>query len=205
MRFAWRTPAIRGAIALALVYFAFGLSFMQLFAPLFALDVLGVGAFGFGVMMSLTGAGSLLGALAIASRSPRRLGLLAPLMAMCFGGLLILFALSTYLPEALGRGWIALPLALVFAAGLFQSGVFALVQVMVLDAAPDQMRGRLMGLLAFDRATMMAGAAAGGVLAEAVGVQPAQILYALLVVAGALAVLVLAPGFRAAAVGAAPR
>ena len=205
MRFAWRTPAIRGAIALALVYFAFGLSFMQLFAPLFALDVLGVGAFGFGVMMSLTGAGSLLGALAIASRSPRRLGLLAPLMAMCFGGLLILFALSTYLPGALGRGWIALPLALVFAAGLFQSGVFALVQVMVLDAAPDRMRGRLMGLLAFDRATMMAGAAAGGVLAEKVGVQPAQILYALLVVAGALAVLVLAPGFRAAAVGAASR
>ena len=118
-------------------------------------------------------------------------------MAACFGALLILFALSTYLPGALGRGWIALPLALVFAAGLFQSGVFALVQVMVLDAAPDRMRGRLMGLLAFDRATMMAGAAGGGLLAEAVGVQPAQILYALLVIAGALAVLALSPGHRA--------
>lgn len=126
-------------------------------------------------------------------------------MAACFGALLILFALSTYLPGALGRGWIALPMALVFAAGLFQSGVFALVQVMVLDAAPDRMRGRLMGLLAFDRATMMAGAAGGGLLAEAVGVQPAQILYALLVIAGALAVLALSPGFRAAAVGAVHR
>ena len=132
-------------------------------------------------------------------------GFAALLLAACFGALLILFALSTYLPGALGRGWIALPLALVFAAGLFQSGVFALVQVMVLDAAPDRMRGRLMGLLAFDRATMMAGAAGGGLLAEAVGVQPAQILYALLVIAGALAVLALSPGFRAAAVGAAPR
>ena len=205
MRYAWRTPTIRGAIGLALIYFAFGLSFMQLFAPLFALEVLNIGAFGFGVMMSLTGAGSLVGALTIASRSPRRLGVLVPLMMVAFGALLILFALSTYLPGELGRAWIALSLLLVFGAGLFQSGAFALVQVIMLDAAPDQMRGRLMGLLAFDRATMMMGAAAGGLLAEAIGTQPAQIIYALLVIVGALAVLLLAPGFRATVVGEARR
>ena len=205
MRYAWRTPTIRGAIGLALIYFAFGLSFMQLFAPLFALEVLNIGAFGFGVMMSLTGAGSLVGALTIASRSPRRLGVLVPLMMVAFGALLILFALSTYLPGELGRAWIALSLLLVFGAGLFQSGAFALVQVIMLDAAPDQMRGRLMGLLAFDRATMMMGAAAGGLLAEAIGTQPAQIIYALLVIVGAVAVLLLAPGFRATVVGEARR
>ena len=205
MRYAWRTPTIRGAIGLALIYFAFGLSFMQLFAPLFALEVLNIGAFGFGVMMSLTGAGSLVGALTIASRSPRRLGVLVPLMMVAFGALLVLFALSTYLPRELGRAWIALSLLLVFGAGLFQSGAFALVQVIMLDAAPDQMRGRLMGLLAFDRATMMMGAAAGGLLAEAIGTQPAQIIYALLVIVGAVAVLLLAPGFRATVVGEARR
>ena len=205
MQYAWRTPTIRGAIGLALIYFAFGLSFMQLFAPLFALEVLDIGPFGFGVMMSLTGAGSLLGALAIASRSPRRLGVLVPLMMVAFGSLLILFSLSTYLPGELGRAWIVLPLVLVFASGLFQSGAFALVQVIMLDAAPDQMRGRLMGLLAFDRATMMMGAAAGGILAEAIGTQPAQIIYALLVIVGAVAVLLLAPGFRSTVVGEARR
>ncbi len=205
MRYAWRTPTIRGAIGLALIYFAFGLSFMQLFAPLFALEVLDIGAFGFGLMMSLTGAGSLVGALTIASRSPRRLGVLVPLMMVAFGSLLILFALSTYLPGELGRAWIALSLVLVFGAGLFQSGAFALVQVIMLDAAPAQMRGRLMGLLAFDRATMMMGAAAGGLLAEAIGTQPAQIIYALLVIIGAVAVLLLAPGFRATVVGEARR
>ena len=205
MRYAWRTPTIRGAITLALIYFAFGLSFMQLFAPLFALEVLDIGPFGFGVMMSLTGAGSLVGALAIASRSPRRLGLLVPLMMVAFGSLLILFSLSTYLPGELGRAWIAAPLALVFAAGLFQSGAFALVQVIMLDAAPEQMRGRLMGLLAFDRATMMMGAAAGGILAQVIGTQPAQIIYALLVIVGAVAVLAFAPRFRATVVGEARR
>ena len=205
MRFAWHTPAIRGAIGLALIYFAFGLSFLQLFAPLFALDVLDIGPFGFGIMMSLTGGGSLLGALAIASRSPRRLGLLVPMMMVSFGTLLVLFSLSTYVPGALGRPWIVLPLALVFAAGLFQSGVNTMVQVMILDAAPEQMRGRLMGLLAFDRATMMAGAATGGLLAAAVGTQVAQIVYGLLVVSGALGVLLFASQFRATVVGARPR
>ena len=205
MRFAWRTPAIRGAIGLALIYFAFGLSFMQLFAPLFALDVLEIGPFGFGIMMSLTGGGSLVGALLIASRSPRRLGLLVPMMMVCFGTLLVLFSLSTYVPGALGRPWLVLPLVLVFASGLFQSGVNTMVQVVMLNSAPVQMRGRLMGLLAFDRATMMAGAAAGGLLAAAVGTQVAQIIYGLLVVTGALGVLLLAPEFRATVVGARPR
>ena len=201
MRFAIGEPAIRGAMALALIYFAFGLSFLQLFAALFALDVLDIGPFGFGIMMSLTGAGSLVGALTIASRSPRRLGLIIPLMMAGNGTLLVLFALSSYVPGELGRPWLVLPLALVFGAGLFQSGIFALVQVVVLDAAPDQMRGRLMGLLAFDRATMMFGAALGGILAETLGTQPAQIVYALLVVGGALTVLAVAPGFRAIVVG----
>ena len=202
MRYAVATPAIRGAIALALIHFAFGLSFLHLFAPLFALEVLAIGPFGFGIMMSLTGAGSLAGALIIASRSPRRLGLLLPAMMAAFGALLIAFSLSTYVPVLLGRGWLALPLALAFGVGLFQSGIFALVQVVVLDAAPDQMRGRLMGLLAFDRATMLMGAAAGGAIAEAIGVQRAQIAYAALVVAGALAILAFAPRFRATAIGA---
>ena len=204
MRYAAETPAIRGAITLALIHFAFGLSFLHLFAPLFALEVLDIGALGFGIMMSLAGAGSLTGALVIASRSPRRLGLLLPLMMAGFGVLLVVFALSTYVPGELGRGWLVLPLALVFCVGLFQSGIFALVQVVVLDVAPDQMRGRLMGLLAFDRATMLLGAAAGGVLAEVMGVQQAQIVYGTLVVIGAIAILVLATQFRETVIGLRP-
>ncbi|MYB42440.1 MAG: MFS transporter [Chloroflexi bacterium] len=202
MRYAIGTPAIRGAISLALIHFAFGLSFLHLFAALFALEVLDIGPFGFGIMMSITGLGSLTGALIIASRSPRNLGQLLPLMMASMGALLIAFSLSSYVPDALGRPWLVLPLVLVFGVGLFQSGIFALVQVVVLDAAPDQMRGRLMGLLAFDRATMLMGAAAGGAIAEAIGVQRAQILYATLVIVGALAILIFARRFRRTVIGA---
>ena len=205
LSFGWRTPAIRGAIALALIHFAFGLSFIHLFATLFALEVLDIGAVGFGIMMSISGAGSLTGALVIASRSPRRLGVLLPVLMAGFGSVLILFSLSTYLPGELGREWLVLPLVLVFGVGLFQSGIHTLVQVVVLDRAPDAMRGRLMGLLALDRATMLAGAAAGGVLAQVLGTEPAQIVYGGLVVTGALAVLALAPQFRATVIGAGRR
>ena len=201
MRFAIATPSIRGAISLALIHFAFGLSFLHLFAALFALEVLDIGPFGFGIMMSLTGVGSLTGALVIASRSPRRLGVLLPVMMAMFGLLLIAFSLSTYVPGALGRGWLVLPLALVFGVGLFQSGIFTLVQVVVLDAAPDQMRGRLLGLLAFDRATMLVGAAAGGVLAEILGTQRAQIVYATLLVLSSLVILIFAKQFRGTVIG----
>lgn len=59
-----------------------------------------------------------------------------------------------------------------------------------------------MGLLAFDRATMLMGAAAGGAIAEAIGVQRAQIVYATLVIIGALAILIFARRFRRTVIGA---
>ena len=71
----------------------------------------------------------------------------------------------------------------------------------MLDAAPDQMRGRLLGLLAFDRATMLVGAAAGGVLAEILGTQRAQIVYATLLVLSSLAILLFAKQFRGTVIG----
>ena len=196
-RFAFAHAAIRGAILIALVHFAFGLSFMQLFAPLFALDVLDIGEVGFGLMMSVAGLGSLGGALFIASRSPTRLGIVLPFMVVAFGSLLMLFSLSTYVPQHFGRVWLFLPFTLVFAVGIFQTGIFALVQSLLLDQAPAHMRGRIMGLLAFDRATMALGVVVGGVLAEAIGTQPSQIIYGALLATSGLALFAFAPSFRA--------
>ena len=43
LRFAWRTPAVRGILIISLAYFAFGMASMQVFAPLFAKQVLDIG------------------------------------------------------------------------------------------------------------------------------------------------------------------
>ena len=195
-RYASGQPEIRGVLVLAMIYFTFGMSYMQVFAPLFALEVLEIGRFGFGVMMSLTGVGALAGALFIACQSPRRLGLILPSISIAFGVLLVIFSLLTYLPSELGRGWLLVPLAITPVLGLSQTGFFSLSQALMLDSAPDHLRGRILSLLSLDRAMVMLGASAGGVMAELIGTQLAQIIYGVVVIIGASAVLVLMPGFR---------
>ena len=40
VKYAWRIPDIRGILIISLGWFTFGMAFMQVFAPLFAVDVL---------------------------------------------------------------------------------------------------------------------------------------------------------------------
>ncbi len=191
--FAWGHPAIRGVLMLSLVYFTFGMSYMQVFAPLFALGVLDIGPGGLGFMLTITGVGALVAALFIANRQPTRLGLILPSVVITFGAMLIAFSLATYLPRPLG---IFLPLGLLMIVGALQTSYFSLSNAMLLHAAPEHMRGRVISLLSLDRAMVTGGAAAAGFLADAIGVQVAQIAYAVVVIAGASAVFVLNSSFR---------
>src|SRR3970282_791999 len=90
-----------GMLILAMAYFTMGMAYMQVFAPLFAKQVMGIGANGFALMMMITGGGALIGAMIIAILVPRRRrgALMLGLMAL-LGTMLVLFALSTYLPWA---------------------------------------------------------------------------------------------------------
>ncbi|MEE8422327.1 MAG: MFS transporter [Dehalococcoidia bacterium] len=193
-RYAASHTAIRGVLILSLVYFTFGMSYMQVFAPLFAEKVLDIGSFGFGFMTSLTGVGALMAALVIANRQPSRLGLILPLLAGVFGVVLVAFSVSTYLPRPAG---LIVPLLLLAVIGSVQTSYFSLARAMMLHAAPEAMRGRVISLLSLDRAVMTAGAAVAGLLSDTMGVQPAQIIYGVICAAGGFAVLMLARGFRA--------
>ena len=204
LRFAFNHTAIRGVLGLSLVYFTFGVSYMQVFLPLFAEGVLEIGSTGFGVMSALSGAGALAMAILIAARPPTRLGALLPGIVVAFGVALVAFSASTYLPRPAGL-W--LPLLLVMLAGAMQTSFFSLGRVLMLQEAPDPLRGRVLSLLSLDRALMTAGAAGAGFLAAWRGVQEAQILYGSLCIAGGLGVLLLATSFRRAtttAVGSLP-
>ena len=194
-RFAMGHPAIRGVLILSLVYFTFGMSYMQVFAPLFARDVLEIGERGFGFMMSLTGAGALVAALFVARHQPTRLGLILPVTVVSFGALLVAFALATYLPGAAG---LIVPLAILTVVGSLQTSYFSLSNALLLHAAPEEMRGRVVGLLSLDRALMTGGAAFAGLLAATRGVQQAQIIFAVVLIAGGAAMLLLNRSFRAA-------
>lgn len=195
-RFAATHPAIRGVLLMSLVYFAFGMSYMQVFLPLFAERVLEIGSEGYGLMSAMSGVGAVAAAIFIARHQPTRLGALLPVLVAAFGGLLIAFSLATYLPRPAG---LFLPLVLVTCIGGVQTSYFSLSRSLMLKSSPDALRGRVLSLLSLDRAFMMAGAGAAGLLAALQGVQLAQIAYGATCIVGALAVVGLDPGFRRAA------
>lgn len=185
LRYAWSAPAVRGVLIIALGYFTFGQSFMQVFAPLFAKQVMGIGDTGFGYMIAVMGVGGTIGTLILATANPTKgrgvllLGLLA-----VFGVLLTVFSLTTYLNV------VALAFVLVAVVGMAQTVFFPLVNSMLIEAAPENMRGRIMGVLSLDRAMMALGAAMAGFLSDQIGPQQAQIIFGLSCVVTAMVMYV---------------
>jgi MFS family permease len=161
----------------------------QQLLPVFARDVLGTDAIGLGALGAASGAGSFVGATAIASvgRVPRS-GLLfwvgSCLMCVCLVG----FALAGNFPLALG---------LVALGGLGQAAFASLQSTIVLGRASDQLRGRAMGALTLAIGCAPLGTLGLGAVTVLIGAPLAVALSA-----GLCAVLVglvttRLPGFRA--------
>jgi len=191
LRFAWRTPAVRGVVIIAMGYFTFGMAFMQVFAPLVATMVLDIGETGFGLMVSVLGIGSVLGSLVLATTSPGRgRGKLMLGLLIIFGLLLIMFSATSYTNS------VALVFIVVVLLGIGQSGFMPLINTLLMEAAPVDMRGRVMGLVSLDRAMAALGGFLAGVLSAAVGAQLAQIVFGAGCIATAVVMLVAYPPLR---------
>lgn len=187
-RYAWGNTTVRAVLLMSFVYFAFGMSYTQVFVPLFAKDVMGIGAGGAGLMVSLTGAGALVSALGIASRQPKKVGVALPAIVWSFGMMLVAFAATTYLPRPYG---LILPFIFITATGATQTMYFSLSNAALLGSAPAEMRGRVISLLSLDRGVMSLGGMGAGFLAEAMGVQVAQLVYGAVCVVGGFGILML--------------
>ncbi len=167
----------------------FGSSYIVLL-PVFAREILGVGALGFGQLEIAAGVGALLGTAAIvkiggaSQRGPLMLG-----SAAAFGMLIAAFAWSTSF---------VLSLALLGAAG-FASSIYLNLGMTTLQVlVPNELRGRVMGVWSLTWVLSALGGLPAGLLAEWLGVQAAVALGALSVTAFALALLVGAPSLRRA-------
>ena len=172
LKYSWNHPDIRGVLIMSLGWFTFGMAFMQVFAPLFAVNILDIGEKGFGYLISVSAVGSTIGALILAGANPsKNRGLLMLALLVSFGFLLIIFSASTYL--------MSIPLAFVvmFFLGIGQAGFFPLINALLVEKADEQMRGRVLGVLALDRAMMTFGGALAGFMAEALGAQVSQIIF----------------------------
>ena len=138
----------------------FGLAYLQLL-PIFAKDILVIGASGLGFLASTGGAGSLLGTIVAASLGrSRRKGWVLIWGSVLFGGFLVLFANSN---------WYTLSLAALFLAGFANSMYMISVQSTIQLTVPDELRGRVMGVYGMTWAMMPLGGMQAGAIANLMG------------------------------------
>jgi MFS family permease len=128
---------VRTIMLLFLAVGIFGWSYMVIM-PAFARDVLGRGADGYGVLMSASGVGALVGALVVATYghlfAPRKLALGG---VWLFSAALLAFSLTRNFYVAL---------AFLFIGGFGMLLFFSTTNTVLQTIVPDEMRGRVMGI-----------------------------------------------------------
>ena len=137
LRYVRVTPLVLALLTMSTMIGVFGRSFQQ-FLPVFASDVFHQGSIGLGLMMSMPGAGTVVGAalIAVVADWPRK-GLVFIATTFCFG--LTLIAFSFVHSFILGLG-------LLFVCGLCQLVSGSMQTAMMQLETPVQMRGRVMSL-----------------------------------------------------------
>jgi MFS family permease len=130
--------------------------------PIFTDDILKVGATGMGVLMSVSGAGAMVGSVILASLPNKKRGLI--LLASC---IVMSLALAGF---SFSTSW-ALSLGIIVFVGLGQTGRMTLGNTLLQYYVEDEYRGRVMSIYMMEFGLVSFGAFAAGVLSESLGVQ----------------------------------
>ena len=164
LKFINREPIFKFLISMTFFNSFFGISFVTLM-PIFAQDVLEVGAGGLGVLLGVSGIGSLLTTLAIGSLGlPRRVGMFIVGGAVLYGLAICAFALSA---EYLGSYVLAIAILVVLGSfnSMYMVSILSTLQLMT----PDHIRGRVMGLYGMTWSIYPLGGMQAGALANFIG------------------------------------
>ena len=154
----------RHIFALLLVNFfivLMSMPYMQMMAG-FVKDVLGAGPGQLGLLLSITGVGSLAGSLAIASMPNRGRGRVYLLSSLLLGGALVVFAASS---------WLWLTALVMIVIGVGQAGRMSLSNVLLMSYTRRAYQGRVMSLHMMEFSLVSFGTFLVGILAAVIGVQ----------------------------------
>jgi MFS family permease len=139
-RFVRRDRRVFALVAMMAVISIFGFPYL-IMMPVFARDVLKVGAAGLGVMMAAVGVGAVVAALGLAALGPHiRKGALLQWTGPMLGLAIAAFALSP---------WFPLALAILPVSGGAMILNTAVTNTLLQTIVPDAMRGRVMGFYTF--------------------------------------------------------
>ncbi len=157
-----------------LIPFILGQSYVLLL-PLFVEQELDGGPETFGALSACLGAGSVIGAMAVATFGKQRLiGLLMFAGVLGTGASAIAYGLSQ---------WVPLTGAVLFVAGSAESALFAAYETLLLVRLPDEIRGRVMGLMFTLVALFPIGAIVAGAIADVIGLRALAVAEGVIIVA----------------------
>ncbi|MSQ51781.1 MAG: MFS transporter [Betaproteobacteria bacterium] len=159
-KFSWKNEAVRASLFCAMLVSFFVVPFTALM-PVFARDLLEVGADGQGLLLTGMGIGAFCSAAFIAlagDRLPRGLFMFGSVII--YGLIVMGFAASP---------WFALSFGLMLLAGLSHPLSNALVQTVIQSHAPVELHGRTMALFSMHQVLITAGSVLLGALAVALG------------------------------------
>ena len=159
VRYVWEDSTVLALTSLQAIPAFLIMPYTQLL-PIFAKDILHTGPDGLGTLMMSNGIGSVIGSVIIVLLPMRRQGIFLFVSLASMGGLLALFAVSTWLPLSVGiMGLIG------GAQAIYLASNNTLVQV----ATPDELRGRVMSVYMMTWGLMPLGSLPQGIVADLVG------------------------------------
>ncbi len=159
-KFSWRKIEVRSGILVVIIAALFMIPFSTLL-PVFARDLLNVGARGQGLLLTAMGIGALCSSLIIATIGdgmPR--GLLMTAGVTVYGLLVVIFSVSP---------WFSLSLVLMAVIGLCHVSSHALVQTVIQTYSPPEFRGRTMAIFHMTQVLLLLGGLLIGVLSALLG------------------------------------
>jgi MFS family permease len=191
MRYALSTSTVLGLIIISMVYHTFGMNYLAIFGTIYSIEILDIGTRGLGFLFSSAGVGGIVGAFTLATFNPSRRRGLIMMGVLCIYGI----ALMAYAGSA-SAGSVVMVYGMAAALGFLQTWMLPLIHSITLNIVPEDMRGRVMGLLALDRGMSAGGGAVAGFLAAAIYPPLAQVFLGLACLLSALLLLATIPALR---------
>ncbi len=161
LRYVRKEPSIMIVLVFTLFVVMLSQPYMQML-PIFTEKVLGVGASGMGILVSVSGIGAVVASLILASLPDKKRGLMLLASCIVMGLALIVFSFSPLLSLSMG--------AMIF-IGMGQTGRMTLANALLQTYTVNEYRGRVMSLYMIDFAITSIGVFFVGLASDIFGVQ----------------------------------
>ena len=162
-RYMWQDKTVLTILSVNLLIVLFSMPY-QMMLPGFAKEVLDAGPGRLGLLMSITGVGSLAGSLVIASLPARRRGFILLCGSLLMGVSLVVFSVSS---------WFWLTAGVMVMVGVGQAARMSLSNVLLQAYTNPEYRGRVMSIYMMEFSLVSFGTFVIGILSNVVGVQVA--------------------------------